>query len=459
MPRKKNTGSGLAADGHSEKSNENISLSQEKKPNKADNVHSGYLEDNLTLEACRDRLRRVTARNEELEQFSTHIATQIHFKLDSTLQELRQKLDDEISDVSNSVKSIFSTELQKKTKGDKVRPTRKIFLPQESPLSKMLLYDDENYKTLSNILAVCLVLWGSAMFLDDVDQLGYPNYDLLVWAIFEDLVPFFKNWFVLFFASFIIVPFAHVWAESKFFLSKYILVLAYLLLQVAFFTFSAWVVFNDKTQFSMTLAIAFMVEQTRMSMKMHSYLREKVMWQTFNFSVKPVSSARIGLLDISIPNFDYLFGEIAKFSYFHFVPTLLFREKYPRTARVRWIYVIRHLVECVAVVYFTYLVFRTVLPQFNENVDEPITWNRFNRLTYRCMLVLHDISYLFLIQPINNNISSCCYCCYIYLLYRGPGMASMFIAHYLVLHSVQHVGAELTRFADRGFYQVFQLLV
>lgn len=32
-------------------------------------------------------------------------------------------------------------------------------------------------------------------------------------------------------------------------------------------------------------------------------------------------------------------------------------------------------------------------------------------------------------------------------------MATMVLAHYLVLHSIQHVGAELTRFADRGFYQ------
>lgn len=36
---------------------------------------------------------------------------------------------------------------------------------------------------------------------------------------------------------------------------------------------------------------------------------------------------------------------------------------------------------------------------------------------------------------------------------RGPAMATMVIAHYLVLHSIQHLGAELTRFADRGFYQ------
>jgi hypothetical protein len=33
-------------------------------------------------------------------------------------------------------------------------------------------------------------------------------------------------------------------------------------------------------------------------------------------------------------------------------------------------------------------------------------------------------------------------------------MAIMFITHFLILHTVQNIGAELTRFADREFYQV-----
>lgn len=33
-------------------------------------------------------------------------------------------------------------------------------------------------------------------------------------------------------------------------------------------------------------------------------------------------------------------------------------------------------------------------------------------------------------------------------------MAIMFLTHYMVLHTVQNIGAEVTRFADREFYQV-----
>ena len=165
---------------------------------------------------------------------------------------------------------MFTNEMQKKSRASRLHSSRKVFVPQESPLSKMLLYDDENYKTLSNIFAVCLMLWGSAMFLDDMDQLGYPNFDLMIWGVFNDVIPFFRNWFILFFCSFFIVPFAHVWAESKHSITRFFLGIVYAVLQVGFFTFSAMVVSNQKAQFSMTLAIGFMVEQTRMSMKMYS---------------------------------------------------------------------------------------------------------------------------------------------------------------------------------------------
>ena len=127
-----------------------------------------------------------------LSRLVTHITTRIHFNLESRLQELRDLVDNGIGDVSVSVKEMFTNEMQKKSRASRLHSSRKVFVPQESPLSKMLLYDDENYKTLSNIFAVCLMLWGSAMFLDDMDQLGYPNFDLMIWGVFNDVIPFFR---------------------------------------------------------------------------------------------------------------------------------------------------------------------------------------------------------------------------------------------------------------------------
>lgn len=124
-----------------------------------------------------------------------------------------------------------------------------------------------------------------------------------------------------------------------------------------------------------------------MSMKMHSYLREKVMWQHFRgeYACQPVSSLRIGLLDLSLPEMNYFFAEILKFGFFLVVPTLLFREKYPRTLRIRWSYVLQHTIESVAIVYYSFLIYRSVLPQFHEGVGEPATWPIFIRHSFKCM--------------------------------------------------------------------------
>lgn len=122
-----------------------------------------------------------------------------------------------------------------------------------------------------------------------------------------------------------------------------------------------------------------------MSMKMHSYLREKVLWKHFKgeYSCQPISSTRV--LDFSIPELNYFFGEMMKFCFFLFVPTLLFREKYPRTLRIRWSYVLQHSIECVAIVYYSFLIYRAVLPQFYDGAGAPVTWKGFIRHSFSCM--------------------------------------------------------------------------
>lgn len=129
------------------------------------------------------------------------------------------------------------------------------------------------------------------------------------------------------------------------------------------------------------------VEQTRMSMKIHSYLREKVMWKHFHgeYACEPISSLRIKLFDIAIPEINYFFGEISKFGFFLVVPTLLFREKYPRTLRIRWSFVIQHTIESIAIVYYSFLIYRAVTPQFYENAGAPTNWKLFARQSFKCM--------------------------------------------------------------------------
>jgi len=218
-------------------------------------------EDNLTLEACRDRLRVLQDRNEELEQHSAFLRSDVRMNLESQVEVLRASMQEAITTVSESIVQQTDTVFTKASskKGPRLPFARKVFKPQESPLSKMLLYDDENYKTLFNIGVVCLVLWGAAMVLDDIDKYGTPNYDLLMWGIVNDFEPYFKQWFLLILMSFTIIPLAHVWAESKRRITGVFLGAVYVSWQIWMFTFSAKVVFSQMEDLAMPLAMGFMV--------------------------------------------------------------------------------------------------------------------------------------------------------------------------------------------------------
>lgn len=219
-------------------------------------------EDNLTLDACRDRLHALQERNDELEQHTAFMRSDVRMKMESKVEDLRAHVEDAISALSQSIVEHTCSFSSASCKPHPPRPpfARKVFVPQESPLSKMLLYDDENYKTLFNIGVVCLVLWGAAMVLDDVDKYGSPNFDLLLWGIINDLGPFFKHWLLIFAISFVVIPLSHIWAESRSKITGLILGVVYASLQLWMFKFSASIVFSSKAHLAMPLAMGFMVK-------------------------------------------------------------------------------------------------------------------------------------------------------------------------------------------------------
>lgn len=80
----------------------------------------------------------------------------------------------------------------------------------------------------------------------------------------------------------------------------------------------------------------------------------------------------------------------------------------------------RQALECIGIIAYAFVLFRSITPQFEAGAKEPGTFKQMIVLCFRCM---------------------------------APGMALMFFTHFLVLHAVQNMFAELTRFADRKFYE------
>jgi sterol O-acyltransferase len=253
----------------------------------------------------------------------------------------------------------------------------------------MLHHNDENYKTIFNIALSVLFLWGIWLAIEDYEKLGAFNYDLLIWGIFRDLGPFFSNWLIMSGASFLVILMAHFSAIAKGFPTFHILRLIYVAFQLGLFLFSWYVVHLRAQPFAMPIAMAFMAEQARISMKVHAYYREKILWARFDgkFASEPKSVGADGMtfLGLPFPHPDYLTGEIHKYGYFFFAPTLVYRDSYPRTSRIRWGYVILRFLEFSGIIYYAFLIFRQVLPQFGVAIDQPITARRFLRMTFRCM--------------------------------------------------------------------------
>ncbi len=381
--------------------------------------------ENLSYESCLMRLNYVENEKEMLQKKLSKLESDTISMLEVKLEEIKTSMDSKIKSLSKELYYLFD-KAQDENASISVKSTspykRKEFIPRPSIFSIMLSQRDENYRTIFNMVLCVLILWGLSLALHDMKEKQMPDWDLLTWGIVKDLKPFFLHWLIMFCTSFIIVPLAHFAAESRGFPIFQMIVLIYAVLQCIAFYYSATVVSYRDTPFSMPLAVGLMAEQARMSMKMHSYFREKILWYRYNgeFSCRPVCGGIIPILVLSYPSFDYFIKEVEKYFYFMFVPTLIYRDEYPRTNRIRWEYVLLHLGEALCIIYYAFLIFRTSYPNFEGNISlKPINLYDFINVTFSCM---------------------------------GHGMTLMIFTHYLVLHLVQNIFGELTRFADRKFY-------
>jgi sterol O-acyltransferase len=349
--------------------------------------------DTATIEASLERLRQLEEENLVFSDRIAKVVTESRLYMEASIEDLKTDFNRKISNLSGQLQSVYKENAivsSSSKSGRTLGPyNRKLFLPRESMLSKMLDHNDENYKTIFNIALSVLFLWGIWLALEDYEEIGIPNFELLTWGIIRDLGPFFANWSVMFFGCFSIVLMAHFAAVSKGFPAFGALVGVYASFQIAMFCFSWKVVFCREKRFSLPMSVGFMAEQIRMSMKIHAYFREKVLWERFGgkFASQPKScdASHSTFFGLPFPQLDYFMEEIGKFGYFMFAPTLIYRDSYPRTSRIRWGFVICRLAEFFGIVYYAFLIFREVLPQFSNNIGHPIDAKQFLRLTFRCM--------------------------------------------------------------------------
>ncbi|XP_049854084.1 sterol O-acyltransferase 2 [Schistocerca gregaria] len=289
----------------------------------------------------------------------------------------------------------------------------KQFLARESLLTDLMKI--KHFHTVYNIfVAMLLILFLHTAVYDLVaDGQLKLGFSTIFWN-FDGLHIVMATWVSMQLAVFaLFIAFCH-WASFRVSLSisgyqrklldnsALILLIAY---KIGFLVLPVCVIqYNQLPPIS---AMIILCEQVRMIMKSYAFLRSKVPKVKM---FKPHTEAT----DVLLPDFNH-------FVYFMFVPTLVYRDSYPRTKEIRWKVVVWHLTEVFGVIFFISFVFeRSLVPMFRNFGKQ--------QLSPKAMVVAIFGSMV-------------------------PSITVFLCGFYCILHAWMNAFAEITRFADRMFYK------
>ncbi|KAI8834482.1 hypothetical protein BC829DRAFT_407095 [Chytridium lagenaria] len=333
------------------------------------------------------RIEDLIAEKEELQRF---------------LKEQLQHLDhvrENVAQVVYNVDQLYESSLNKirqfdndfRDKGE--APAKRVDPPQGSPVHRPLpgkifkardsrlnvLLQIKDIATVYNIFVAILPILFISLGVQSYYETGkFIDFSLMSNS-FQHLDIVAASWV----GFFLLTLTGYLWKYSSQVLNRNVEIVLYVLYQTGFALTAAYI--------TLTSGFIVMCEQSRMSMKIHSFWREHsaLAWKTdAENEAKP--GVRLGSVGLS----HYL--------YFIFCPTLLYR-----TPFVRWSRVVFHFIECTFIIIYVYILFK------------------------------HDLK-VFLIMAINSMF---------------PSMVLFVFGFFGVLHSWLNLWAELLQFADREFYR------
>uniref|UniRef100_A0A673BBL4 O-acyltransferase n=1 Tax=Sphaeramia orbicularis TaxID=375764 RepID=A0A673BBL4_9TELE len=270
------------------------------------------------------------------------------------------------------------------------------------------LFEVNHIRTIYHMFIALLILFIlSTLVVDFLDEGRLVlDFDLLVYA-FGQLPLVVCTWICMFLSA-LLVPYSlfHLWSQSQcgsyprlYSLLFGSVFLFYQAVGLGFFP-TYVVVINSLPPASRFIII---LEQVRLMMKTHSFVREnvpRILAWTKDKTMAP---------------------QVSQYLYFLFVPTLIYRDKYPRNPVIRWSYVATKLLQVLGCLFYAYYVFvRLCIPQFRS-----------------ISLQLFDLKAMVLC--VFNSIL--------------PGVLVLFLGFFAFLHCWLNAFAEMLRFADRMFYK------
>ncbi|XP_066547945.1 sterol O-acyltransferase 1 [Amia ocellicauda] len=373
------------------------------------------VEHHLTSNGKMD-VEHIITKKMQLKMKAEHLKMDLMKHFDCQVNEFVDNLIEESAGLeSPSVPSVFSAQLTEKER-NKLRHLRsspdhgKLFVTRRSLLDE--LFEINHIRTIYHMFIALLILFIiSTLAMDFIDEGRLVlEFDLLVFA-FGQFPLVVSTWLCMFLSAFI-VPYGlfHLWARhyrsSRHPRLRSLLAGSlFLLFQVLGLGFlPTYVVLKN----GLPPASRFIVilEQVRLVMKAHSFIRENV--------PRVLSSTKEKNSSLPIP-------QVSQYLYFLFAPTLIYRDHYPRNPSIRWGYVATKFLQVLGCLFYAYYVFvRLCIPQF-RNVS---------------------------LQPFNLKVTVLC-------VFNSilPGVLVLFLAFFAFLHCWLNAFAEMLRFADRMFYK------
>ncbi|XP_049856252.1 sterol O-acyltransferase 1-like isoform X2 [Schistocerca gregaria] len=290
---------------------------------------------------------------------------------------------------------------------------QKQFLARESVLTEMLKV--RHFRTVYNIfIATLLMLFLQTAVYDFVIE-GRVKLGLsLVWWNFSGYPTVITTWLCMQAATCCLYAVFGRWSALRVALptkgyGRRVLdlggLVSLLWFQMQFLVLPARILYANRLP--PVSAMIILGEQVRMLMKTHAFIRSNV---PHVLAYKPHTERSSRLVP-----------EFSKFLYFMFVPTLLYRDSYPRTKEIRWKVVAWHLAEVCAVILFVSITFeRSLLPLFVDFGKHPPCPRSLIAAIFGSMV---------------------------------PSLAVFLSCFYCVLHAWQNAFAEMMCFADRMFYK------
>ncbi|XP_053324689.1 sterol O-acyltransferase 1 [Spea bombifrons] len=360
-------------------------------------------------------LEHVISKKMELKRKAELLKTELMKEVDIHFNEFVNNLIEESTVLESTTASsnLCSGSAEKdghKTRGLRPPPEHgKLFISRRSLLDE--LFEVNHIRTIYHMFIALLILFIlSTLVVDCIDQGRLVlEFDLLVYA-FGKFPVVVCSWLCMFLST-LIVPYAlfNTWARG--YRASYHRSIRSLVFGSLFMLFQMCLGFGPAyivVQYNLPPASRFIVilEQVRLIMKAHSFIRENVP-RVFSFT-KEKSSV------VPVP-------QVTQYLYFLFIPTLIYRDSYPRTPTIRWGYVVTKFAQVLGCLFYVYYVFvRLCIPLFRNISQEPFSLRVFVLCIFNCIL---------------------------------PGVLILFLAFFAFLHCWLNAFAEMLRFADRMFYK------